>query len=295
MRIFAILLLSVLVASCDANRDRHYIGMDYRNFNGTIAEKLAKAVIREDVEDIREEVTANNIPVDCKEPNYGHTLLHIAVMNMKEESVGTLLDLGADPNVHCDSIKQDGCNAVTLACEYNHRYKKQIHILELLLKYGGNPNSRCTGVTKDGFGKYVPYRNSALELAISCTNFNQNLNKVKLLLKYGANLNDSAALSNALIFDDMETTLFLLEHGCDFRYDWSSEYDKKDNIKDDILYRLRCVTPELGSKDHIFKYKVIDYLKKHGLDYSSSKIPEHISSYAKREYPSNWQNYLEKY
>lgn len=69
MRIFAILLLSVLVASCDANRDRHYIGMDYRNFNGTIAEKLAKAVIREDVEDIREEVTANNIPVDYKEPN----------------------------------------------------------------------------------------------------------------------------------------------------------------------------------------------------------------------------------
>lgn len=97
MRIFTILLLSVLIASCDANRERHYIGMDYRNFNGTIAEKLAKAVIREDVEDIREELTANNIPVDYKEPNYGQTLLHIAVMNMKEKSVETLLDLGADP------------------------------------------------------------------------------------------------------------------------------------------------------------------------------------------------------
>ncbi len=292
MRIFTILLLSVLVLSCDANKERHYIGMDYRNFNGTIAEKLAKAVIREDVEDIREKLTTNNIPVDYKEPNYGHTLLHIAVMNEKEKSVETLLDLGADPNVHCDSIKQDGSNAVTLACDF---CDKRIHILELLLKYGGNPNSRCTGVTKDGFGKYVPYRNSALELAISCTHFEQNLKKVKLLLKYGANLNDSAALSNALIFDDMETTLFLLEHGCDFRYDWSSEYDKKDNIKDDILYRLRCVTPELGSKEHKFKYKVINYLKKHGLDYSSSKIPEHIKNYAQREYPSNWQDYLKKY
>ena len=291
MRIFSILLLSVLLASCDMLSDDNYIGMDYRNFNGTIAENLAKAVICEDVEDIKEEVIANKIPVDYKDPNYGHTLLHIAVMNKKEKSVETLLELGADPNVHCDSIEHEGNNAVILACDI---YNPPIRILELLLKNGGDPNSRCTGVTEDGFGEYIPYRRSALELVISIYP-EINIKKVKLLAKYGANLNDGDALSNALTFDDMETVLFLLEHGCDYRYDWTDNFDREDNIKVDILYRLRCITPELGSKEHKFKYKVINFLKKRGLDYSSTKVPKHIRSYAQREYPSNWQDYLKKY
>lgn len=291
MRIFSILLLSVLLASCDMLSDDNYIGMDYRNFNGTIAENLAKAVIREDVEDIKEEVIANKIPVDYKDPNYGQTLLHIAVMNQKEKSVETLLELGSDPNVPSDSIEHNGSNAVILACDFRYT---PISILELLLKNGGDPNSRCTGVTKDGFGEYIPYRRSALDCAIS-SDSEITIKKVRLLAKYGVNLNDGDALRRALSFDDMETLLFLLEHGCDYRYDWTDEIDEENNIKDDILYRLRCVTPELGSKEHKFKYKVINFLKKRGLDYSSTKVPKHIRSYAQREYPSNWQDYLKKY
>ena len=291
MRIFSILLLSVLLASCDMLSADNYIGMDYRNFNGTIAENLAKAVICEDVEDIKEEVIDNKIPVDYKDPNYGLTMLHLAVLNEKEKSVETLLELGSDPNVPCDSIEHVGSNTVTMACFY---CDNRIRILELLLKNGGDPNSRCTGVTKDGFGEYIPYRRSALELAISIYP-EINIKKVKLLAKYGANLNDSNALYNALVHDDMETTLFLLEHGCDYRYDWTDEYDKKDNIKVDILYQLRCITPELGSKEHKFKYKVINFLKKRGLDYSSTKVPKFIKGIARRDHPSDWQDYLKKY
>ena len=249
------------------------LGDDFRLYKHTPAWSLAKAVEDEDTTEISKQVLQMHISVDYRDPEYKQTLLMLATRTNKIESVKKLLELGANPNAHNDSTKYFGQSAVLLACRFTRPSSK---ILALLLKYGGNPNSTACGVQENGLGEIVPIRDSALSAAVF-----SSFEKVKLLVDAGANINyatstENCAIENCMIFDRMDIMLYLLQKGADYRRKFTEiDLDKPDypTFEVDILYKLRkCVYP-IGSKEYTDKMKVVNFLKKKGLDYWKSPIP----------------------
>ena len=249
------------------------LGDDFRLYKHTPAWSLAKAVEDEDTTEISKQVLQMHISVDYRDPEYKQTLLMLATSTNKIESVKKLLELGANPNAHDDSTKYFGESAVLLACRFTRPSSK---ILALLLKYGGNPNSTACGVQENGLGEIVPIRDFALSAAVF-----SSFEKVKLLVDAGANINyatstENCAIENCMIFDRMDIMLYLLQKGADYRRKFTEiDLDKPDysTFEVDILYKLRkCVYP-IGSKEYTDKMKVVNFLKKKGLDYWKSPIP----------------------
>lgn len=272
-----ILFLALFVfLSCKEPNVKDMLGDDYRLYKYTPAWNLAKAVEDEDTAEILRQVLQKHIPVDYRDPKYKQTLLMLATRTNKIESVKKLLELGAAPNAHDDSTKYFGENAVLLACRFS---RPSNEILALLLKYGGNPNSTSCGVEENGLGEIVPIRIFALSAAVS-----SSFEKVKLLVDAGANINYSTpteccAIENCMIHDRMDIMLFLLLKGADFRRNFTEiDLDNPDypSFKVNILYKLRkCVYP-LNSKEYNGKMKIVDFLKKRGLDYWKSPMPRGI-------------------
>lgn len=249
------------------------LGDDFRLYKHTPAWSLAKAVEDEDTTEISKQVLQMHISVDYRDPEYKQTLLMLATRTNKIESVKKLLELGANPNAHNDSTKYFGQSAVLLACRFTRPSSK---ILALLLKYGGDPNSTACGVQENGLGEIVPIRDFALSAAVF-----SSFEKVKLLVDAGANINyatstENCAIENCMIFDRMDIMLYLLQKGADYRRKFKEiDLDKPDypTFEVDILYKLRkCVYP-IGSKEYTDKMKVVNFLKKKGLDYWKSPIP----------------------
>ena len=249
------------------------LGDDFRLYKHTPAWSLAKAVEDEDTTEISKQVLQMHISVDYRDPEYKQTLLMLATRTNKIESVKKLLELGANPNAHNDSTKYFGQSAVLLACRFTRPSSK---ILALLLKYGGNPNSTACGVQENGLGEIVPIRDFALSAAVF-----SSFEKVKLLVDAGANINyatstANCAIENCMIHGRMDIMLYLLQKGADYRRKFTEiDLDKPDypTFEVDILYKLRkCVYP-IGSKEYTDKMKVVNFLKKKGLDYWKSPIP----------------------
>lgn len=269
-----LLFLVLFVCSfCTEPNVKDMLGDDFRLYKHTPAWSLAKAVEDEDTTEISKQVLQMHISVDYRDPEYKQTLLMLATRTNKIESVKKLLELGANPNAHNDSTKYFGQSAVLLACRFTRPSSK---ILALLLKYGGNPNSTACGVQENGLGEIVPIRDFALSAAVF-----SSFEKVKLLVDAGANINyatstENCAIENCMIFDRMDIMLYLLQKGADYRRKFTEiDLDKPDypTFEVDILYKLRkCVYP-IGSKEYTDKMKVVNFLKKKGLDYWKSPIP----------------------
>ena len=276
------------------------LGDDFRLFQGTVAWNLAKAVEDQNVTEMKRQVLSLKVPVDYKEEKWNQTLLMMAVSSNKIRSVKCLLALGASPNEHDDTLRNLGRNAVLFASEFNEPSPK---ILQLLLDYGGNPNSIECGRQKDNFGNWIPARDFALNEAVF-TGFE----KVKILVEAGADVNLQTeftvpgAMHAAIIYSRMDVLLYLLEHGADYRrkferIDWDNPEHRSFYV--DILYELRfCIYP-LDSKEHKDKLKVIDFLRKRGLNYWKSPLPDNAIAVIKRDIrPKNEQElkeYLKRY
>ena len=272
------------------------LGYDFRLFQGTVAWDLAKAVEDQNVTEIKRQVLSLKVPVDYKEEKFGGTLLMIAVRTNKLRSVKALLELGANPNEPNDTLHNFGRNAVFFASKFNEPSPK---ILQLLLDYGGNPNSTECGRKEDNLGNWIPARDFALNKAIF-TGFE----KVKILVEAGADVNlqtettAPGAIDETIIHDRMDILLYLLEHGADYRrkfeeIDWSRPEHRSFYV--DILYELRfCIYP-LDSKEHKDKLKVIDFLRKRGLNYWKSPLPDGAITVIKRDIRPKDEQELKEY
>lgn len=294
-------IIIILFISCsNKSTDKIILGDDFRLFQGTVAWELAQAVDCEDTHEIMHQVKDLKIPINYQENKFGQSVLMVAVRTNKEKSVHTLLALGANPNLPNDSVNGLGQNSVLLASRFS---KPSKNILELLLKYGGDPNSTECGVKKNNLGIYIPARSFALFEAVY-TSFD----KVKLLIKYGANINLSTtttpggAAYAAISKNRMDILLYLLNEGFDYHQKFE-EINLDDSLYStfdvDILYELRfCIYP-LNSKEYRDKLKVISFLKKKGLDYTHSPIPDSAISIIKEKIaPKNQKElkeYIEKY
>ena len=166
-----------------------------------------------------------------------------------------------------------------------------VEILKLLMDFGGNPNSVTKGVNKNGEYSF-PFRQTALEAASR----NGNIAKIKLLLNYGADVNftpdrdyDTDPLLEALETENMRAALCLLENGAKFDKEYINPFDKE---KETILFILRKIDLQLNSDEYKYKLKIINFLKKKGLDYYNEPIPDFMIERIKRLHPDDWQ---EKY
>ena len=276
------------------------LGYDFRLFQGTVAWDLAKAVEDQNVTEIKRQVLSLKVPVDYKEEKFGGTLLMIAVRTNKLRSVKALLQLGANPNEPNDTLRNLGRNAVLFASEFNEPSPK---ILQLLLDYGGNPNSTECGRKEDNLGNWIPARDFALNAAVF-TGFE----KVKILVEAGADVNletsatDVGAMYAAFAHQRMDILLYLLEHGADYHRKFERVNLDDPNyptFKVSILYELRLQAFPLDSKMYQEKLKVIAFLKKRGLDYWKYPYPDGTIEVIKREMEfedeHQLQYYLKKY
>ncbi|MBK9249762.1 MAG: ankyrin repeat domain-containing protein [Ignavibacteria bacterium] len=288
-------LLCLLCLSCtdrDSVVDKSkLLGNDYRLFQGTPVWNLAKAVQDENTSEIIRLVRDEKVNINFQESKYGQTLLMLSIVNLQYSSCKTLLEVGADVNIH-DTYS--GKSAIIIAAAVFNDIDDNTRFVKLLLSHGADPSDAEVGDRKHGhWTRFTPLTYST---SISKT----RLPIVKVLVEAGANINyrdenNFSALSSALLASDYEVVLFLLQKGADYKsviVDRAkySETGSKVYIQD--LLREHCLP--LNSKEYLQKMAVVEFLKAKGIDYSKVPIPDFVVKKAKTMYPKDWQQYLEK-
>ena len=253
---------------------------DYRLFQNTPAWTLTKAAADGDTSGIRNEILKNKSLLSFREARFGQSLLKLTVMNKDYKSVQTLLELGADPNMQDlysgDSALMEAANIGTMGIEADPRF------LRLLLKYGGNPNLEEKGPHSRG--------ETSLTFALG----NGNLEYVKILVDAGANVNFVNEYNRILLGDaciaaqltgNPDFVSYLIEKGADYKRPFLTTVS---GDKYYITNAMRDWRFDLGSEAYKKKMQLVDFLKKNGMDYRTTKIPEQYLN----DYP---KEYLEKY
>jgi hypothetical protein len=225
--IIGILLMITGCTNRDTTIDRgKLLGNDYRLFQNTPAWELAKAVEDEDIDKIKEEVSKNKSLLSYREPRFGQPILMMAVMNKNYNSVKTLAELGADPNMQDN---YEGSSPLMEAARIGGggfvHTDDDPRYLELLIKHGGDVNEEEKGPRKQG--------NAVREtpLLIACDE--GNLQYAKILVNAGANVNyvneyGSNTLYGAIVAENPDLVLYLLEKGADFKRPMYKTIDKED-------------------------------------------------------------------
>jgi hypothetical protein len=258
-------------------------GYDYRLFQSTPGWTIAKAVEDQDTAKIIDIVSKHKSLLESRDPKFGETLLQIAVMTLKYNSVKTLLSLGADPN---SQDKYAGSSPVMEAAEIlltdRMDYGSNPKYLELLLKHGGDPNSEQKGDRPRGYN----VRNTPLLNACGTG----NLDYVRLLVDAGADVKyDNNGMTP--LFKAVFTTrpsavvLYLIEKGADYKKPIMKTVDGRALYITDIMRNWRF---DLNSNEYKEKMQLADFLKKNGMDYWKTEIPTYY-------YDSYPRDYLEKY
>jgi hypothetical protein len=199
------------------------------------------------------------------------------VINKNYQSVKTLLELGADPNMQ-DLYYGESPLMESVDFDLNGAGSDP-RFLKLLLKYDGDPNAEEKGPEKHG--RYTP-------LIFACRT--GDLEYVKILVNAGAKINyvneyGDVALEDALTSVSPSIVIYLLEKGADFKHPLDKTIDGGNiYITDDLRYW--CF--ELGSDAYKKKMQIVDFLKKNGMDYWKTPIPEEYLN----DYP---KEYLQKY
>jgi len=264
-----ILISMIVLLGCEMSTD-NMRGYDIRLFRN-VAWDLAQAVKKQDTVEIKKILSKGKINVDVREPKFGQTLLIWAVWQRKYHSAEILLKYNADPNLQG---LYDGESAMHEAADNFDTSK----FLRLVLKYGGNPNN----IAKGNHSQQHP---SPLIIASG-----RRLESVKILVEAGADINytdkrESALRMSSLMKRADIVRYLLIEKGAEFK---KPLFISLTGEKIYITEILRDWPFPLDSKDYRIKMEIVDFLKKHGMDYRKTSIPEQF----KRNYSPE---YLEKY
>lgn len=169
-----ILSLCMSVVSC---------GQENRNvkfFKGTEAYEIARTVEKKNFEAIEKLVKENPKLLSITNETTGSNILDLSLTLENFDAFKKLLELGADPNF----INYYSRRSILIeACKFYDKpepYTIDLRYIELLLKYGANPNYSVEEDFTDEKGHYQRATSAIHEAS------RLDLGMVKLLIKYGA-------------------------------------------------------------------------------------------------------------
>jgi len=132
-KIFYYLLCSfLLLTSCEFQKP----AFRFSNFEGTAAERIAKAIKQNDTATIRKEIQTKKVDIDFKDKKYEISLLTLALANEKKNAFDMLLKLGANPN-----IENSYCG-IPLNSAIRYHKDCDLYFIEQLLENGANITPR---------------------------------------------------------------------------------------------------------------------------------------------------------
>lgn len=188
MKKYIVFLIPLIFYSCLDFRPTSH---SFSNFYGTPAERIAKAIEKNDLQVIREEANKNEEILNFKDPKYNVSLLSISILNNRKKAFEELLKLGADPNIingrRCDTplgaavkFEPPNCNMffINKLVEYN---------ADVRLRYGDEYAEGCNNVlNNEAIVDVIVYKAKdmkcgirmlqALTANIDCVDLNKNNN-----------------------------------------------------------------------------------------------------------------------
>lgn len=224
--------------------------------------------------------------INYQEGKYGMTIGHFALMTNNITAIQKLLDKGLNPN-----LMDKGGNAIIIDINNFYFYPvEKLQALQNMIEKGANVNL---------------YSGKAFNTPLMQASRSGNLVNVKILVEakadphffkevYQENIDYTTYLSplnTALMYGHINIVNYLVfEQKVDFKtlkYPLDSKFHPGEY---EILHRLREMFFDLNSKEYQEKMKLVAYLKKQGLDYWKTPIPDNMRSNS-----SYTQEYLSKY
>ncbi len=277
-----------------------------RIWKHTPAWQLALAVKWQNTAKIKRLAKANPQLLNYQEPRYGATLLIWAVGVEKYKSAEALLQCGADPNI---ATTYTGETALFVAAGYSwvdYKDKTDPKYVNLLLKYGADPNINYVGFKPtDGGYDGTESGTSPLMESIGC-----GIAKTKALVEGGAEINyktpsQGTAAIAALLWGngDIERMQYAHYLIVDKKaritnpYYRSKQYTMPYDDPNEKFYPVNILRDwiTIDSKGHAMKMDIVKEFARQGVDYRKTKIPDECLQQIKLIYPDTWQEYIKKY
>jgi ankyrin repeat protein len=184
MRCFQLIiffLFSLSFSSCA--QENRYVAA----FKDTKAYPLAKAVEREDLDEIERLVRQDSALMEFANPVSGSNVLILSINTEKYESFKKLLELGANPNFINPYTKHSVLIDAIQPFGSQFEWRKDNRYIELLLEYGANPNYAVEHDFTNEKGHHIRATSPLMEAS------SLDLEAVKLLVKHGADPNKRLA------------------------------------------------------------------------------------------------------
>ncbi|MFI2741622.1 hypothetical protein ACG2LH_02690 [Zhouia sp. PK063] len=239
----------------------------FTNFYGTPAEKIAKAIKRNDVDIIRNEVVNHHINVNYKDKKYEVSLLVLALTNNKKPAFNELLKLGADPN-----IKSSDCVS-PLICAIRYNKNCDLYYVNELLKYDAaiTPEffKQCGVFSSDPICETITIYNE--KSTIKCglqilKKLTDKLNDPNLLFRY----NNAKNYRENIIYHCLSSSknLAALKYLIvDLKYKVPKEIYIDGTVQEYFTKGFNSLTNILKSEDFKFKSEDLNSIKNEIIDY----------------------------
>lgn len=262
-KLFIIFFGIIFIQSCNTNK--YLPAFDYKLFNNSPVQELAKAVEQENTEKINDILKDKTINVDYQEPKYGHTLLMLSVANNKIKSIHTLLSNNANPNLTSNN-NQD--NSVSIAVE-NYPEICDTTILTQLFEYGANANFIQDIDRVEDNGMHSIVKRSILMIAVR----NDCSPIVKFLVNNGANINEYTyyngygAITESIIHNNLIITKYLIieKHAYVPTFCYVRNKGETDEERLTITDLLNEAQYDEGTENYELREEIIRYLKSKNL------------------------------
>lgn len=255
-----IIFFNIILISCN-NKSSLYSN-DYELFNDTQIEDLVEEINENNIQNFKNVIKSNKIDLNYKEPTYGNTLLMVLAQNNNYEFAKVLLEEGADPNIQNNYT---GSSALIYAAIQEDKSGENLKFIKLLLNNKANPNLAEIGE------RNINNQTRKTPLLAACGTINNSKNtleKVKLLVNFGANIDytnefNQFPIGEALIYEHYDVVLYLIKKGANTNkviFDRSkySSNGKKIYLKD--LLNEKDIP--VNSINYKYKLKILNYLKK---------------------------------
>ena len=304
--VLAVVLFSLASGCSDGGE---YDFGDVRNYRGTPAWELAKAVDNQDIRKIAQITERNPQLLDYQDPRYGTTLLFWTVAEYKYDSAEALLKAGANPDII--SISQ-GATALYRAADFVFSHMGPYgdpKYVKLLLDYDANLNIGYIGADFSHLpNSDIPILDSTdIGTTPLMRSIGAGIEITKALVEGGADINArtekshetaaTVALTRGTLWEADEQAYYLIvEKKADITQPYyRGHLTLPGQNPYDTFYPvdlLRHWIFELDSEQYERKMAIVEEFARQGVDYWSTEIPPFTLEQIQKLYPDTWEEYI---